>query len=65
MEIKNYYTIILLNLSRIHPNQYSIYRVYNYDEANNFGEFYELSGDIESQVLMKPTQWKVLIKKEV
>lgn len=48
----------------LNKNQYFIYRVYNLDEENNFAEFYELSGDIESQLLMKPTQYKVLIKKE-
>lgn len=54
-----------IDFLRLHLNQYCIYRVYNYDEENNFAEFYELNGDIESQLLMKPTQYKVLIKKEV
>lgn len=54
-----------VDFMRLNINQYFIYRVYNYNEENNFAEFYELSGDIENQLLMKPTQYKVLIKKEV
>lgn len=54
-----------VDFMRLNINQYCIYRVYNFDEENNFAEFYELSGDIENQLLMKPTQYKVLIKKEV
>jgi len=53
-----------VDFMRLNSNQYSIYRVYYYDEENNFAEFFELTGDIESQLLMKPTQYKVLIKKE-
>jgi Domain of unknown function (DUF3883) len=53
-----------IDFMRLHPDQYCIYRVYHYDEANNFGEFFELNGDVESQLLMKPIQFKVLIKKE-
>ncbi|MEO8712930.1 MAG: DUF3883 domain-containing protein, partial [Parafilimonas sp.] len=53
-----------VDFMRLHTNQYCIYRVYHYDEGNNFGEFFELIGDIESQLLMKPIQYKVLIKKE-
>jgi len=48
----------------LNKNKYCIYRVYNYDEENNFAEFYELKGDVESQLLMKPTEYKVLLKKE-
>lgn len=54
-----------VDFMRLNINQYFIYRVYNYDEENNFAEFYELSGDVENQLLMKPIQYKVLIKKEV
>ncbi len=53
-----------IEFMRFNQNHYCIYRVYNYDEENNYGEFYELSGDIESQLLMKPIQFRVLIKKE-
>lgn len=52
-----------VDFMRLHENQYYIYRVYNFNEENNFAEFYELSGDIESQLLMKPIQYKILIKK--
>ncbi|KAF0200260.1 MAG: hypothetical protein FD170_3615 [Bacteroidetes bacterium] len=49
---------------RLKKNQYSIYRVYNFDEENNFAMFFELSGDIEKQLIMEPSQYKVLIKNE-
>lgn len=54
-----------IDFMRLNENRYCIYRVYNFNEENNFAEFYELSGNIESQLLMKPTQYRVLIKKEV
>lgn len=54
-----------VDFMRLNINHYYIYRVYNFDEENNFAEFYELSGDIENQLLMKPTQYKGLIKKVV
>jgi len=47
-----------------HVISYSIYRVYNYDEENNSGEFFELSHDVENQLLMQPVQYKVYIKKD-
>lgn len=53
-----------VDFMRLNVNQYCIYRVYNFDEENNFAEFYELSGEVENQLLMKPTQYKVRIKKE-
>lgn len=49
---------------RLNVGSYCIYRVFNYSVENNFAEFFELSGDIESQLLMKPTQFQVLIKKD-
>lgn len=49
---------------RKHPNQYCIYRIYNYDEESNAGQYYEITGDVESQLIMKPINFKVFIKKE-
>lgn len=54
-----------VDFMRLNKNLYSIYRVYNFDHENNFAEFFELSGDIENQLLMKPIQYKVLMKKEI
>lgn len=54
-----------VDFMRLNQNKYCIYRVFHYDELNNFGEFFELTGDIESQLLMKPKQFQVLIKKDV
>ncbi len=54
-----------IDFMRLNTNEYCIYRVYHYDEENNFAEFFELTGDIENQLLMKPISYKVLIKKEI
>ena len=51
-----------LKFMRKNKGQYSLYRVYHYDEENNSGEFFELSGDIEEQLLMDPTQYEVVYK---
>ncbi len=48
---------------KLNINAYSIYRVFNYDEENNSGEFFEINGNVEEQILMKPIQYKVFIKK--
>lgn len=53
-----------VDFMRSNQNKYCIYRVYNYDEENNFGEFFELTGNVESQLLLKSKQYQVLIKKE-
>jgi hypothetical protein len=53
-----------IDFLRLNYGKYCIYRVYRYDEENNFGEFFEINGDVEGQLLMKPTQYRVLIKKE-
>jgi hypothetical protein len=42
--------------------KYCIYRVYNYDSTNNFGEFFEVSDNVEEQLLLKPSNYKVFIK---
>ena len=44
--------------------KYSIYRVYKYNVDYNFAEFYEIINEIESQLIMKPTNYKVFLKKE-
>lgn len=48
---------------RMNADKYFIYRVYNYDEENNSGEYFELKPNVESQLLMQPTQYEVLLKK--
>lgn len=53
-----------VDFMRLNQNRYWIYRVYHYDSGNNFGEFYKISGDVESQLSLEPTQFKVSIKKE-
>jgi hypothetical protein len=45
-------------------DKYSIYRVFNYNADYNFAEFYEIKGNIEMQLLMKPINYKVFLKKE-
>lgn len=44
--------------------RYSIYRIFNYNADYNFAEFYEIKGDVEFQLLMKPTNYKVYLQKE-
>lgn len=49
---------------KFRKDQYHIYRIYKYDIESNFGEFYKISGDIESQLLFKPISYQVFLKKE-
>lgn len=49
---------------RLHPGEYYLYRVYHYDEEFNSGEYYILDGDVENQLLMKPLQFQVFLKKD-
>lgn len=48
---------------RLNKGSYCIYRVYNYDEENNSGEFFEINQEVETQILMKPINYKVYKKK--
>lgn len=52
-----------INFMKLNLESYCIYRVYNYDVENNFGEFFELRGDLQNQLLMEPIQYRVFIKK--
>ncbi len=47
---------------RSREGRYVIYRVYNFDAEHNFGEFYELSGNVDKQVLLEPIRYRVLLK---
>lgn len=40
-----------LQFMQKHKSNYSLYRVYNFDEENNSGEFFELKGDLQDQVI--------------
>lgn len=51
-----------LSFMRKNP-QYCIYRVFNYNPEKNCGEFFVINDDTESKLIMKPTQYKVMIKK--
>jgi len=46
--------------SRIHADNYYLYRVYGYDEDNNFGNFYIVGGSIESAFDLTPTQYRAV-----
>ncbi len=45
-------------------SSYSLYRVYNFDEENNSGEYFELQGDIENRIIKEPTNFEVVIKRK-
>lgn len=50
---------------KLNVGQYCIYRVYNYDKDNNFGEFFEMVGNVEDQLLMKPSNYRVVLKSPI
>lgn len=52
------------NFLQNNPGQYSIYRVYNYDEESNSGEFFEISGDLEAKLFFEPIQYEITLKHE-
>lgn len=53
-----------IEFSKFRKGKYHIYRIYRYDAKSNFGEFYKISGDIDSQLLYKPISYQVFLKKE-
>ena len=53
-----------IKFMRENKSSYSLFRVYNFDEENNSGEFFELKNRIETRLLMEPTQFEVVIKKK-
>jgi hypothetical protein len=54
-----------ISFMRLHSNQYSIYRIFNYDEESNFGEYFEIKENVESQLILYPCQFKVFLKKDM
>lgn len=52
-----------IKFMRERKSNYSLYRIYNFDEENNSGEFFELQGNIEERIIMQPIQFEVVIKK--
>lgn len=54
-----------LKFMREHESNYCLYRVYNFDEENNSGEFFELMGDLEDQIIKDPTVFEVVVKKRL
>lgn len=52
-----------LNFMEEHKSNYSLYRVYNFDEENNSGEFFELTGNVEERTIKEPISFEVVIKK--
>ncbi len=43
------------------PDQYVIYRLYNFDEEKNTADFFEIT-DIDKELLLQPTEFKVYLK---
>ena len=44
--------------SKLMKDSYYLYRVYDYDNDNNTGKVYCLSGSIVDNFSLKPTQYK-------
>jgi hypothetical protein len=53
-----------LKFMRERESNFSLYRVYNFDEENNSGEFFELTGDVEDQLIKEPTVFEVVVKRQ-
>lgn len=53
-----------IKFMREHIQSYCLYRVYNFDEENNSGEFFELTGDIDKDVIKEPALFEVVIKRK-
>jgi hypothetical protein len=52
-----------VNFMRLHSNQYSIYRLYNFNKVDNSAEYYELKVGIEEQLLLEPIQYRVYLRR--
>lgn len=48
---------------KFNKGKYVIYRIYNYNESLNNGEFFEVKGHCENQLLFQPIQYKVHLRK--
>lgn len=48
---------------KLHNDQDSIYRIYNYNALDNFGEYDEINGDVKSKLLFEPSLCQVLFNK--
>jgi hypothetical protein len=44
------------------PDNYCLYRLFNYDADSHSADFYILEGDLSEKVLLRPTQYNVFVK---
>lgn len=51
-----------IDFMRLNKKKYCIYRVFQYDQEFNSGKCFSIGGDVESQLTMKPTQFRVAVK---
>jgi hypothetical protein len=58
-----YYTINEYLFAEKHPDQYSIYRLYNFDDETNTADFYVLHRPLE-KILLQPISFKAYYKKK-
>lgn len=57
-----YVTIRELLFSKQHPEDYFLYRVYDYDETSNSGKMYTFKGDLEQHLSLEPLTFKAKTK---
>ena len=50
-----------LEFSRQHPENYFLYRVYEFDPVLRTGKYFILQGDLSSQISLTPTQFKAQV----
>ncbi len=53
-----------VEFARQHPNNYYLYRVYNYEDSRNFGRFYVSTGVVEEMFELTPTQYRAVRSQE-
>ena len=51
-----------LEFSKQHPDNFYLYRVYQYNDQNNRGKFFFVKGSLEGNFTLLPVQFRVKIR---
>jgi hypothetical protein len=49
-----------VEFSRLHPDKYHLYRVYDYKDSANSGKYYAEGGNVEEMFGLTPTQYRAV-----
>lgn len=57
-----YATAHEVEFSRLHPDTYRLYRLYEYNDVHHAARFYVMNGPLGDGFLLEPNEYRVFVK---